>query len=56
MNYAVYGILQARMLEWVAFPLSRRSYNTEIEPRPPTLQADSLPAEPQGKTMCISIH
>ena len=25
MGYAVYGILQARILEWVAFPFSRRS-------------------------------
>ena len=25
MDYAVYGILQARLLEWVAFSLSRRS-------------------------------
>ena len=25
MDYTVYGILQARILEWVAFPFSRRS-------------------------------
>ena len=25
MGYAVYGILQARILEWIAFPFSRRS-------------------------------
>ena len=25
MNYAVHGILQARILEWVAFPFSRGS-------------------------------
>ena len=25
MNYAVHGILQARILEWVAFPFSRES-------------------------------
>ena len=25
MNYTVHGILQARILEWVAFPLSRGS-------------------------------
>ena len=24
MDYTVYGILQARILEWVAFPFSRR--------------------------------
>ena len=43
------GILQARILEWVAFPFSRGSSNPGIEPRSPSLQADSLPAEPQGK-------
>ena len=43
-------ILQARTLEWVAFPFSRGSSNPGIEPRFPTLWADSLPAEPQGKS------
>ena len=43
MDYTVHGILQARILEWVAFP------NPGIEPRSPALQVDSLPAEPQGK-------
>ena len=42
-------ILQARILEWVAFPFSRGSSNPGIEPRSPTLQVDSLPAEPPGK-------
>ena len=49
MHYTVHGILQARILEWVVFPFSRRSSNPGIEPRSPALQADSLPAEPQGK-------
>ena len=39
------GILQARILEWVAMPSSRGSSNPGTEPRSPTLQADSLPAE-----------
>ena len=39
------GILQARILEWVAMPSSRGSSNPEIEPRSPRLQADSLPCE-----------
>ena len=47
--YTVHGILQARILEWVAFPFSRGSSSPGIEPRSPTLQVDSLPAEPQGK-------
>ena len=45
MDCAVHGILHARILEWVAFPFSRGSF----QPRSPALQADSLPAEPQGK-------
>ena len=50
MDYTVHGILQARILEWVAFPFSRRDLPTPaIEPRSPSLQADVLPAEPQGK-------
>ena len=48
MDYTVHGILQARTLEWVAFPFSRDLPDPGIEPRSPTLQVDSLPAEPQG--------
>ena len=44
-----HGILQARILEWVAFPSPGDIPNLGIEPRSPTLQADSLPPEPQGK-------
>jgi len=43
------GILQARILEWIANPFSRGSSNPGIEPRSPALQADSLPTEPPGK-------
>ena len=49
MNYTVHGILQARILEWIAFPFSRALPNPGIKPRSLALQADSLPAEPQGK-------
>ena len=49
MDYTVHGILQARIQEWVAFPSSGNLPNPGIEPRCPTLQADSLPAEPPGK-------
>ena len=45
MDYTVHEILQARILEGVAFPFSRGS----SQPRSPTLKADFLPAEPQGK-------
>ena len=37
----VHAILQARMLEWVASPFSRGFSQPGIEPRSPTLQADS---------------
>ena len=42
MDYKVHGIFQARILE-------EDLPNPGIEPRSPTLQADSLPAGPQGK-------
>ena len=38
-----------RILEWVAVPSPGDLPNPGIEPRPPALQADSLPAEPLGK-------
>ena len=44
---SVHGILQARILEWVAIPFSRGS----SQPREgsPTLQVDSLSSESPGK-------
>ena len=48
-DYTVHGILQARIIEWVAFPFSRDLPNPGIEARSPALQVDSLPAESQGK-------
>ena len=50
MDRIVHGILQARILEWVAFPF-RGCSQPGIEPRSPApaLHVDSLPAEPQGK-------
>ena len=50
MDYKVHGILQARILERVAIPFSGDLPNPRIEPRSLTLQADSLPAEPPGKS------
>ena len=40
LDYTVHGILQVRIVDWVAFPFSRGSS---------ALWADSLPAEPQEK-------
>ena len=49
MDYTVHGILQAKILEWVAFPSPEDLPNPGIEPRSPALQPDSLTAESQGK-------
>ena len=53
-DYTVHGILQARILEWVAFPFSRGSSHPRTEPRSPALQADSLPTELLGKRHRLS--
>ena len=47
--FTVGGILQARILEWVAFLFSRGSSQPRYQAKVSTLQADSLPAEPPGK-------
>ena len=49
MDYTVHGILQARTLKWVAFPISRGSSQPRDLTRSPILQVDSLLAESQGK-------
>ena len=45
---SVHGIFHARILEWVG-PSPGDLLNPGIKPKSPTLQADSLPAGPQGK-------
>ena len=53
---SVHGILQARILEWVAISCSRGSSCSRgfpdpgIEPRFPALEADALTSEPPGKS------
>ena len=42
MDYTVHGILQARVLEWVAFPFSRGSFQPGTKPRSPVFQTASL--------------
>ena len=44
------GILQARILEWVAIPFSRGSSQPGIEPGSPALQADSLLSDQSHET------
>ena len=55
MNYTVHGILQAGILELVAIPFSRGSSQCRDRTQSPTLQVDSLPAEPPGKVYILHI-
>ena len=48
-GFSVQGILQARILEWVANVLQGDCPGAGIEPGSPVLQADSLPSAPPGK-------
>ena len=48
---SVHGILQSRILEWVAILFPRGLPDPGIEPCSPALQADSLPSEPPGKPL-----
>ena len=57
-GFSVHGILQARVMEWVANSFSRDLPPEDlpspgIEPGSPALQADSLPFEPPGKPTLI---
>ena len=45
---SVHGIVQARLVEWVAISFSRGIFPTQDVPWPPALQADSLLCELQG--------
>ena len=53
---SIHGILQARILEWVAIPFSRGSSWLRIEPGSPALLADSLPSEPQEHDKGLKKH
>ena len=48
---SVQGILQARILEGVAFPSPGDFSNPGVEPRSPALKADSLLSELLGKPL-----
>ena len=47
---SVHRILQARILECVAFPFSGDLPNPGIKPRSPAWQVDTLPSETPGKS------
>ena len=53
MDYTIHGILQAKILERVAFPGDLP--NTGIKPRSPALEADSLTSKPLGKPVMYII-
>ena len=58
---SVHGIFQARVLEWMPFPSPVDLPDPGIEPRSPTLEADTLTSEPPGKrydnnTNTVSAH
>ena len=46
---SVHGILQARILEWVAIPFSRGSSQLRSGTWSPALHVDFLPSEPPGQ-------
>ena len=49
MNYTIHGILQARILKWVAFPFSRGSSQPRDRTQVFCIVGSYLPAESQGK-------
>ena len=52
---SVHGILQARILEWVAMPSSRGSSQSGIEHWAPALQADFLCLSHQGSNLIARV-
>ena len=55
MDYTDHGVLQVRILEWVAFLFSRGSSQTRDQTQISCIAGDSLPAEPQGKPKNIGV-
>ena len=54
-GFSVHGDSPDKKLEWVAIPFSKRSAHPGMEPRSPALQADSLPGEPPGTVMVVTL-
>ena len=48
-SFSIHGILQARILEWVAIPSFRGSFQPRDQTQVSASQADSLLSEPPGK-------
>ena len=55
-EYTVHGILQARILKWVAFPFSRASSQPRDQTQVSCIAGDSLPAEPPGSPLHVSVQ
>ena len=57
-HYTVHGILQARILEWVAFLFSRGSSQPRDRTQVSCIAGNSLPAEPHGKfrNVCVCMY
>ena len=52
-GHTIHGVLQARILEWVAFPFSRGPSQCRDRTQVSHTEGGSLPAEPQGKPKYI---
>ena len=48
-GFSVHGLLQIRILEWVAMPFSRELLDPEIKPESPALAGGFFNSEPSGK-------
>ena len=56
MDYRVHGILQARILEWIAFPFSLGSFQPRHQTEVSRKAGRFLPAEPQGKLVLLNFR
>ena len=55
-DYTLLGILQARILVWVAYPSPGDLPDPGVKPRSPAMQADSAAAEPQFVTRQAGVN
>ena len=57
MDYTVHGILQARILEWVAFPFSRRSFQpTDFFKKKKIRNPYYLVLDLSDKGLCVDLY
>ena len=55
-GFSVHGILQERILEWVATTFKEDLLDPWIKPGSPALQADSLLSETTGKPLEVIVY